>query len=71
MNFLNSGSDRFLSVLKAEGRLPFGAGLDFNSSVFFVFLLEFQDQLDRISFHVLLTELYLRYFWDFFIRVSV
>lgn len=71
VNFLNSGSDCFLSVLKTEGRLPFGAGPDFHSSVVFVFLLEFQDQFNRISLHIFLTELDLRYFWYFFIGVSV
>lgn len=71
VNFLNSGRNSFLSVFKTKGRLPFVTGPDFYSSVVLVFLLEFQDQLNGISLHIILTKLYLRYFWYFFIGVVV
>lgn len=71
MDFLNSGSYFFLGVFETVGRLPLRAGSDFDSSEVSVFLLEFQDQQDGVSLHVLLAKLDLGNRRYFFIGILV
>lgn len=70
MNLLYPCCYAFFCIFKSEGRVPFGAGLDFNSPEFLVFLLEFQYYLKRIPHHLALAK---NNFWnlsDFLIGIG-
>ncbi len=71
MDLLNPGGYGLFGVFKVEGGVPFRTDPDFDSSVFFVLLLKFQDQVDGVALHLGFGEYYLRYFFDFLIGIAV
>jgi hypothetical protein len=58
VDLLNTGCDGLLCVFKVEGRVPLGTCSDFNGTVFPIFMLEFQDYLDRVGLHLGLGQSY-------------
>jgi hypothetical protein len=69
VDLLYPGGDAFFSVFKVEGWVPLGASSYLNSTKLFVLLLEFQDQVDRITQHLAFGEYNLGNFFDFLIGI--